>query len=247
MVRSKFMKGLILGLCMSAMVTGTAFAKEAVTTLPAVSAQELSDEMKAFYEKQKEIEKYVFQDHVKELEEKGITVHYIGISDKGLEIGVSPYNDETKKFFYDTFGKEDILLMEFDESILYATTAQAPDAADADAGVMAEDPAAESADDKAVIEDVAEESPDNKAVTEDAAEDEMNIQIESVDETAEATDQEAYDTMAADGKEARTVAAETGAVEDTSKKDGVSAPLMILIIAGGAALIGSGIIIAKKR
>lgn len=237
MIRTKLIKGFLFGLCMTAMVTGTAFAKASESTKVTTSKETVSEERQALNDKQEEIEKYVFTDHPDEIAKKGITVHYIAISDEGLEIGISPYDDSTKKFFYDTFGNEDITLVDFDESILYATTVQAPDAAtDTEVLDNGKTSGAQDADDTAA----------EKEST--GAEEDVKIQIESTQDSTDEVEQEkVYKTTSADDNENKTVSVEDSSTEEAKKNDGISAPIMVLIIAGGAALIGSAIIVLKKK
>ncbi|MDF2540229.1 MAG: putative secreted protein, partial [Herbinix sp.] len=122
MIKSKLVKALMLGLCMSALTTGAAFAQANVgETTPAYSGEAQQEEMDALYTKQKEIDQYVFVDHIREIEEKGFMVNYTGVSETYVEIGISPYTDENANYLYELLGKEDIKVVEFDESVIYQT------------------------------------------------------------------------------------------------------------------------------
>lgn len=115
----------MLGICMSALTSGTAFAQMAASTQPAMGLAEQSDATKALFIKQDEIDQYIFTDHAKELADKGITVNYTGVADQYVEIGISPYTDANANYLYNIFGKDMVKVVAYDESVMYATTAVA--------------------------------------------------------------------------------------------------------------------------
>ncbi len=123
-MKSKYLKGIILGLCISAFSTSIAFAQAVSSeTLDASVSSEAvqSESQKELMEKQREIDQYLFKDHVKDLEEKDIFVNYTGVVDDYVEIGISPYNDENANYLYGIFGKEGVKVVEFDQSVIYAS------------------------------------------------------------------------------------------------------------------------------
>lgn len=64
------------------------------------------------FAKQAEVDKYVFEEKASEIAEKGITVtHTVSLEDK-VEIGITPFTEENANYFYDAFGKEDVIVVE---------------------------------------------------------------------------------------------------------------------------------------
>lgn len=121
-MKSKYIKGIMLGLCISAFSTSVAFAQVATSDdVLAISEVVQSEGAKELMEKQRQIDQYLFEDHAKELEAKDIFVNYTGIVDDYIEIGISPYNDENADYLYNALGNEDIKVVEFDQSIIYAS------------------------------------------------------------------------------------------------------------------------------
>lgn len=119
-MKSKYIKGIMLGLCISALSTSVVFAQQVsssnVTAINAVAEPEGTKEL---MEKQRQIDQYLFEDHAKELEAKDIFVNYTSIAGDSIEIGISPYNDENANYLYDALGKDGIKIVEFDQSVIY--------------------------------------------------------------------------------------------------------------------------------
>lgn len=130
MIKRNLMKALMLGVCLSALTTGTAFAKMVASTPPSSGTEVQSDLTKELYAEQDEINQYIFTDHSKELIDKGITVNYTGVSDEYVEIGISPYTDDNANYFYKVFGKDMIKVVAYDESVMYATSVAGTGAAE---------------------------------------------------------------------------------------------------------------------
>jgi hypothetical protein len=255
MIKSKLVKAFMLGLCMSALTTGAAFAQANVgETTPAYSGEAQQAEMDALYAKQKEIDQYVFVDHIREIEEKGFMVNYTGVSETYVEVGISPYTDENANYLYELLGKEDVKVVEFDQSVIFQTSVMSDpgfDGSATDAELPKEDiyTTMELAPDEAVNDsNVVDPNLEDKVYKSD----DIEIQIESITEEASEVDPElVYSTTVADaGQEVLEV--ETTAVADDAAKsneagNGVSAPIIILAIAGGAALVGGTIIATNKK
>ena len=130
-MKMKLVKAIMLGLCLSALSTNVAFAQMTGETTPASVGAGQSAEMNILYEKQSEIDRYLFDDHAKEIEEKGIFVNYTGVADNLIEIGISPYTEENANYLYDIFGKDVVKVVEFDQSVIYASGVAEPAASDA--------------------------------------------------------------------------------------------------------------------
>jgi hypothetical protein len=229
MIKRKLVNAIMLGLCISALTTGTAFAQSVAGSSPAFSGAAQSEENNAMMEKQKEIDQYLFVDHVKDIEDKGFMVNYTGASDTYVEIGISPYTEENADYLYDIFGKDEVKVVEFDQSIIYATSGPA---------------------DVAVTDDATVDTAADDSVSKD---DEVSIQIESVEEDTAAPDsEEVYTTTSAqENAEVQTVSAAVdtvAATNDTKDTDGgLSAPATVLAIAGGAVIVGGAIILSNKK
>lgn len=247
MIRANLIKGMMLGMCMSAMMSATAFAQMTTTSTPVVKG-EITAEENALYEKQKEVDQYVFVDHLKEIEDMGFMVNYTGVAKDYVEIGIAPFSEENAKYLYDAFGKESVKVVAYDESVMYATTIV----------------------DDAVTEEVAVDSGSvkeemNETVKSDnstsAPEDvkmykggDVQIQIESISEEATEVDPEViYQTTAVDAEDSvvleMTAEEKAQAVKRNteSEQEGVSAPIMVLAIAGGALLIGGTAFVTLKK
>ncbi len=120
-MKSKYIKGIILGLCISAFSTSVAFAQVASSEVAPINATVQSEGTKELMEKQRQIDQYLFEDHAKDLEAKEIFVNYTSVVDDYVEIGISPYNDENANYLYEALGKDNIKVVEFDQSIIYAS------------------------------------------------------------------------------------------------------------------------------
>jgi hypothetical protein len=147
MAKCKVLKAFMLGLCISLLSTGAAFASESSggqsagfegsKTLiedrgsidpvnPSDMDSELVELKEAVLIKQKEIDQYVFSDHADELYEMGFKVVYTGPSDDVVEIGITPYQEEFANFLYEKFGKDNIIVVEGEQAYLYTTMVDEP-------------------------------------------------------------------------------------------------------------------------
>jgi len=262
MIKSKLLKAIVLGLCMSALSTGLAFASSDDGSSPA-SEEQQTDATNFLYEKQREIDQYVFKDHVSEIEEKGFAIVYTGVADTYVEIGITPFDDSNAKYLYDIFGSEDVKVVASEEAAVLTTTEVAPDKS------VTNDVTKQPLDDQ--IYTTMELSPDTAVTgTDDAVdpnlvdkvykgEPDVNIQIESTDgEEAPMDPSVIYQTgIVEEGQEDLenqvvsatddSAIAEGNVVNDSDSK-GLSTPIIILIIAGGAVLIGgSALLFSKKK
>ncbi len=236
MIRKHLMKAVMLGLCMASLSTGSAFAMATVSVAPASGTEEVSPELQKLYDKQKEIDKILFEGHAKDIEKMGFIVSSTGVVDNAVEISISPYEEKFADYIYELVGKDGIKVTEMDQSILYAT------------GVAADQPATQDATDAEVVKDkdavAAAEDADLADNTGAAVDDgKMEIQIESAgnldDKSAGAGEIKTVSTPVSD--DIRTVSsAET-------QKDNVSAPMIILVIAGAAVLIGGALILSARK
>ena len=88
MIRKKFIKTFALFICMSAIFSVKAYGQSGEGIEP-TPIEIVSDKDSALYEKQREINQYLFIEHANELEEKGIIVIYTGIADNYVEVGIT--------------------------------------------------------------------------------------------------------------------------------------------------------------
>ena len=127
MMKSKFVKAIMLGMCVSVLSTGVVFAESGFCQVGETVKQQTNDE-DSLTLKQKEIDQYVFDDYSKEIQDMGFIVTYTGAVDNFVEIGISPYNDTNAKYLYKIFGSELVKVVEGEEISLMSTSQIAPDA-----------------------------------------------------------------------------------------------------------------------
>jgi hypothetical protein len=231
MIKKNLLKTVMLGLCMATITTGSAYATLAEDTTPSAT-EEVSDQSKALYAKQGEIDKLLFEANAKEIEKLGFMVNYTGVVEDNIEIGISPYNEDNANYIYELVGKDGVKVIEFDQSVIYASGA-APDT------TTEEDVIDPEVMDK---EDIAVDS--DQGTGDDAGVDdkEVQIQIESTTTDDVNGEEKVYKTTSDNAVENRTIAA-----TDEKAKDDVSTPIIVLSIVGGAALLGGAVLLTNKK
>lgn len=245
MSKSKLFKGIMMGVCVSLLSTSAAFAAEigggqssAEGRMPLIEDKgiieiveastlerkipELND---AVLLKQKEIDQFVFVDQVNKISEMGFKVIYTAPSDKVVEIGITPYKEEFANYLYEALGKDEIVVVNSEDVMLYTTMA-ADNAADIP--VSSED--------------------DGRYVGDDLVLGEGEMGIVSID--LDEVDQEAADKMAESGivenPDIRKTSFEvTNADENKENKN--SPVMLVVVLAGGALLVTGGAMLTKKR
>lgn len=258
MIKSKLLQAVVLGLCISALSSGVAFASTGEGSAPSDPGVQLTEEENLLYAKQKEIDQYLFTDHTKEIEAKGFEINYTGITDTSVEIGITPYTEENANYLYGIFGKDIVKVVKSDEAMLYTTTT-AEVAPDAVVSSEAVDPSVKDEIYTTTVVDAAANTgvvgpmDDGKVYKDDQ---EMSIQIETINPEASKNDPDViYQTLGAPEVQSdsiKTVSAAENSINmvDTSAKsdsNGLSAPIIILIIAGGAVILGGAILVNKKK
>ncbi len=262
MIRKNLIKTFALGLCISTMWTGAAFAQSGGGTSPAYVGT-VNTQDQALFEKQREMDQYLFVDHVKDIEKMGFMVVYTGIASDYVEVGISPYSEENAKILYDLFGKELVKVVAADPVILQSEPLEAPDAnVDAEnAGSAVTDtgndtPVSATASDGILMQ----EDEVKDTATED---EEFKIQIQAFNE-AEAQDLAAqtgeilYATGSEENEEEVVDELKRTSIEDDnirtisdedSEKEAknLSIPGMAAAIAGGALLLGASAVAIKKK
>ncbi|MDF2945007.1 MAG: hypothetical protein K0S01_3865 [Herbinix sp.] len=251
MIKSKLVKALMLGLCMSALTSSAAFAQATSTNTVKSSEVQVDD---ALYAKQKDIDQFVFEDHARDIEKMGFMINYTGVVGDLVEIGISPYTDANADYLYGAFGKDNVKVVEFDQSVIYASgvavdPAAADDATGTGDGTTVKDDMQTDLENGTLVDPV----DDGKVYK---GSDDVSIQIESVDGVVNDAAPDADPDLISQTTSANTENADikTVSVADDAVKSGaednesgVPAPLMVLAIAGGAALLGGAIILSNKK
>lgn len=275
MIRKNLLKTFTLGLCMSAlfagsMNVGTAYAQSAGGASQGYEGS-ISAEEGILFEKQGEIDQYLFVDHIKEIEKMGFKVIYTGVAYNHVEIGITPFNDEYAAFLYDKFGDELVKVVDIEEAVLYDVTVDAPDAIPVDPDNVAS-PIMDMGDTPVSDSDSDGEALINEKEQLIADEEELlTIQIESIGEgePSDAMDPELIrqtgivedipegdlaEENLTDDSDIRLVSAEDDMVTITSAGDieneekGLPTVSIIAIVAGGVLIIGgTAYASAKKR
>ncbi len=153
MIKSKFVRAFILGIGLTVFSSTAAFA---ATDIGAGQSGVIGVEGKTvqaeptidsdLLQKQGEIDAYVFKTHTSEIADKGITVTHTGPMDNYVEIGITPYSEESAEYFYGIFGKDKVKVVEGQQAVLMIAPADAPDAPP----VMDPDKAVSSQDEMAI-------------------------------------------------------------------------------------------------
>jgi hypothetical protein len=185
MIKRNLLKTFALGLCMSAifagsMNVGTAYAQSGGGSSSAFGATTSSEDSRLF-EKQKEMDQYLFVDNAEELEAMGLKVIYTGVADNYVEVGITPYNEEYAAFLYDQFGKELVKVVDTEKVFLYDAPEEpaddmpvAPDNVESPIMDMGDTPVSDGVvDDEALIKEREQLMADE--------EEKLSIQIESID------------------------------------------------------------------
>jgi hypothetical protein len=269
MIKYRLIKTAAFGLCMSAFFTGAAFAQSGGGSEPSFTGQaiagqttpaQMSETDKALYDKQLEIDRYLFADHVKEIEEKGIKAVYTVVTDNCVEIGVAGLTDENANYLYELFGKENVKVVAAEEAQVYTTMVDpmaAPDAVDgqgaAVSGPKETNPiyTTQSAETTAAVDDSAPVS-DGRVYKGNATSGTGSEEAAGDLENPDAIFYTTADGVAAPGQEAELVSTAVGAADAVkrgteSDDKGMNVPMTILAIAGGAAVIGGAVIISAKK
>ena len=139
MVKSRFIRAFIIGICLTLMSSTAAFAETGagvsgesrgqVEILPAQPGMDSGVIDKATMEKQSEIDAYVFKEHIKEIEEKGFKVTHTAPMDGFVEVGINPYSEENAEYLYKIFGKDMVKVVEGQQAVT-VSSADAGNAAD---------------------------------------------------------------------------------------------------------------------
>ena len=110
-IKSKLIKALIIGICLTFVLASTVFAKNNNTQLFTAQNQKSSGESEIL-QKQKEIDKYIFEDHAKEIEQKGFKVTHTAPLNDYVEVGITPYTKQNADYIYKILGKDKVKVVE---------------------------------------------------------------------------------------------------------------------------------------
>jgi hypothetical protein len=276
MVKRNFLRKFALGLCMTAFLVGTinigtALAQSGGGTSSVALVNE-NPKDSVLFEKQREMDQYLFIDNIKKIEEMGFEVIYTGVSDNHVEVGITPYKEEYVTFLYDVFGVELVKVVDTEEAVLYDLPEEAPDAMPIEPDNLPSPalPIMDMGDDRSVSDIDSDEAllkEREQLMVDD--ENKLNIQIESVGgeeptegmdpeliwqtgiaENLPLTDIEEEATM--DDTDIRLVAAEdmvttTSASDVENEEKGLPTVSIIAIVAGGILIIGATTYTSVKR
>lgn len=77
------------------------------------------------YKKHREIDKYVFEDHADQIEENGFFVTHTGPRDGLIEIGITPFSEESANYLYKVFGSDIVKVVEGQKAVTLPLNAAA--------------------------------------------------------------------------------------------------------------------------
>ena len=233
MIKKHLMKAVLLGLFISTLYTGSAYAM-AVSSPSSVGTEEVTPELQALYDKQAEIDAILFKTHASDLEAKDIFVNYTGVTGDYIEIGIATYSDEKADFIYELVGKDQVKVVEFDDSIMYASGLPTVEGSGEDGSTGAADP-------------LVDPIPYGDGIA--------NSGIAPDETTSDGNEEKVYKGGEEDGimtvTSDNSVTNESDVVKTTSADskdtDAMSTPMIILIVAGAAVVIGGAVTVANKN
>ena len=241
MIKKNLFKAVLLSVCIASSYTGSAFAMAQVTPK---AVEELSPQMQAIYTRQSEIDKLLFEENTKKIEELGFMVNSTSVVEDKIEISISPYEDEFADLIYDIVGKDDVTVVEMDQSILYATGAVVDPAVE-DGKPVSDDQAGNTDDQATATVDKATAPDDQSVSTGDTEDGEMHIQIESTDAVKDGGTSGEIETISA-ADDVRTVSAEQANAANHENTNS-SATAIAFAIAGGVVLFGGTAVMAARK
>ncbi len=120
MKKLKLIKALVLGLCLSVLSTGVAFAESGGGETGEMKIQITSSD-DSLNQKQREIDQYIFEEHKKDIEDMGFTVTNTGVVDDYVEVGITPFNQKNADYLYEALGKDNVKIVEGIQSEIMET------------------------------------------------------------------------------------------------------------------------------
>lgn len=234
MIKKHLLKAVLLGLFISTLYTGSAYAM-AVSSPASVGTEEVTPELQALYDKQAEIDAILFKTNASDLEAKDIFVNYTGVTGDYIEIGIATYSEEKADFIYELVGKDQVKVVEFDDSILYASGLPVADGAGEDGSTGAADPLV---DPIPYGDGIA-----NSGVTSD----ETTSNDVNEEKVYKGGEEDGVMTITSDNGEVNEADVVKTTAADSKDADAMSTPMVILIVAGAAVVIGGAVTVANKN
>ncbi|SNS29920.1 PrcB C-terminal [Anaerovirgula multivorans] len=111
MIKSKFTKVCVVGICLTTISSSAVFANSENLELRTSPSIEVGIESQ-LTQKHREIDKYIFEENSEKMAEIGFTVTHTGPREDYIEIGVTPYSEENADFLYEIFGKDSVKIVE---------------------------------------------------------------------------------------------------------------------------------------
>jgi hypothetical protein len=112
-IKTKVISALLLGACLTfSLPANTAFAATGDDEQVTIQIESISPVDEAIYNKQVEIDQYLFKEHAKDIEEKGFKVLTTGVANGKVEVGITPYSEENADYLYGLFGKDMVTIIE---------------------------------------------------------------------------------------------------------------------------------------
>ncbi|AGA68412.1 hypothetical protein Desdi_0889 [Desulfitobacterium dichloroeliminans LMG P-21439] len=142
MLKFKFAKSLVLGMCLTIAFSGAVYASDDKTSAeaagqvqPAAASTMLAPDTAVsspaypgldipadLLNRQREIDQFVFEQHRGEFAEKGFSVTHTGPMADYVEIGIEPYSEASAEYLYGIFGKEKVKVVEGQLAVALAAT-----------------------------------------------------------------------------------------------------------------------------
>ncbi|SCZ01767.1 stalk domain-containing protein [Alkaliphilus peptidifermentans] len=118
MIRSKYSKALVAGICFSVISSSVVFANPYDVESGTMRKIEIAIEDRYdLYERHQEIDNYLFKENVDKIVEWGFVVTHTGPMDEYIEIGITPYNEENADYLYAVFGRDDVKVVEGHQAV----------------------------------------------------------------------------------------------------------------------------------
>jgi hypothetical protein len=126
MARSKLIKIIFMGMCLSIFLSAAVFADTGGGQSGAFQGRQAGEES-ALLQKQREIDRYLFGEHSKEIADKGFKVTHTGPAGSVVEIGITPYSEENAEYLYNIFGRDSVKVVEGTQAVLLTVDTGSPD------------------------------------------------------------------------------------------------------------------------
>lgn len=278
MIRKNVLKAFALGLCMSTVFATTVNIGTAYGQLGGeISANEGVNgrEEKMLFDKQKELDQYLFVDYAEKIESMGFEVIHTGVGHSYVEVGITPYSDKNAEYLYGIIGDELVKIVDTEAVALYTTSGVGQDAVEPVAYDNVASPIMDMGNDTLTSDGIADDTlikEKEKLVAEMEEEEQLSIQIESIEENDSVEDvapdmiketdltldlpvEDKGDAITEEDTDGRLVSTEDDLVQVTSAEDteyedkGAPTATIIAFAAGGIIIIGGAatFISARKK